>query len=175
MLHMNIRLLMVCLFLTTQMQAQQDPEAQLKSLNLVLPAMSAPVANYVKYVQSGKLVFLSGHGPRNAQGELITGKLGETLTIEQGYEAARVCALDLLATLKTAAGGDLRKVKRIVKVFGLVNCTSTFTDQPKVINGCSDLLVKIFGENGKHARAAVGTNALPNNIAVEIELVAELE
>ena len=163
------------LFISINLSAQNDPEQKLKELQIVLPEMSVPVANYVKFVQSGKLLFLSGHGPRNAKGELITGRVGENLDIQQGYDAAKACAIDLIATLKAATGGDLRKVKRIVRVFGLVNSTNSFTDQPKVLNGCSDLLVGVFGEKGRHVRTAVGANVLPNNIAVEVELIAEIE
>jgi enamine deaminase RidA (YjgF/YER057c/UK114 family) len=108
-------------------------------------------------------------------GEDITGKLGADLSIEQGYEAAKACGIQLLSTLRDACGGDLRKVKRIVKVLGMVNCTDGFTQQPAVMNGFSDLMVAIFGEAGKHARSAVGMHALPNNIAVEIEMVVELK
>lgn len=162
-------------FATLNSYAQADPDSNLKKLGITLPEMTRPVANYVKYVRTGNLVFLSGHGPRNNKGEDITGKLGADMTIDQGYEAARACGIQLLSTLKDACGGDLRKVKRIVKVLGMVNCTNDFTQQPKVMNGFSDLMVGVFGEKGKHARSAVGMNALPNNIAVEIELVVELE
>jgi enamine deaminase RidA (YjgF/YER057c/UK114 family) len=155
--------------------AQSDPESRLKEMGITLPEMSKPVANYVKYVQTGKLIYLSGHGPKNSKGEDISGKVGDGTTIDQGYEAARACAIQMLSTLKGATGGDLRKVKRIVKVFGMVNCTTGFTDQPKVMNGCSDLLVAVFGEKGKHARSAVGMHALPNNIVVEIEMIVEVE
>jgi enamine deaminase RidA (YjgF/YER057c/UK114 family) len=155
--------------------AQSDPESKLKELGISLPDMSKPVANYVKYVQTGKLIYLSGHGPKNSKGEDIAGKVGEGTSIEQGYDAARACAIQLISTLKDATGGDLKKVKHIVKVLGMVNCTPGFTDQPKVINGCSDLLVAVFGERGKHARSAVGMNALPNNIVVEIEMIVEVE
>ena len=155
--------------------AQSEPEKKLKEMNIVLPEMSKPIANYVKYVTAGKLVFLSGHGPINSKGEFVTGKLGKDVTIEQGYAAARLTALDLLATLKDATGGDLGKVKRIVKVLGMVNCEGNFTDHPKVINGYSDMMVAIFGEKGKHARSAVGMGSLPNNIAVEVEVVVEVE
>lgn len=155
--------------------AQSEPEKKLKEMNIVLNVMSKPIANYVKYVKTGNLVFLSGHGPINDKGQNVTGKLGKDLTIEEGYAAARLVCLDLLATLKDATGGDLGKVKRVVKILGLVNCTADFADQPKVMNGCSDLLVAVFGEKGKHARSAVGTNSLPGNIAVEIEMVVELE
>lgn len=153
----------------------QDPEQKLKELGITVPEMTRPVANYVKYVRTGNLVFLSGHGPRNTRGEDITGKLGEDMTIEQGYEAAKACGIQLLSTLKDACGGDLKRVRRIVKVLGMVNCTPGFTQQPKVMNGFSDLMVAVFGEKGKHARSAVGMNALPNNIGVEIEMVVEIE
>ncbi|RXK60716.1 RidA family protein [Lacibacter luteus] len=153
----------------------QNEEEKLKDLGLQLPPVSKPIANYVKYVRTGNLIFLAGHGPTKADGTNITGKVGKDLTIEQGYDAARITALSLIATLKDALGGHLSKVKRIVKVNGYVNCMPDFTEQPKVINGCSDLLVAIFGERGKHARAAMGMVALPSNIAVEIELVVEVE
>lgn len=157
------------------LSAQDDPEANLKKAGIVLPEMSRPVANYVKYVRTGNLVFLSGHGPKHANGDDITGKLGVDVSIDQGYAAARACGIQLLSTLKDACGGDLRKVKRIVKVLGMVNCSADFTQQPKVMNGFSDLMVAVFGERGKHARSAVGMYALPNNIVVEIEMVVELE
>jgi enamine deaminase RidA (YjgF/YER057c/UK114 family) len=172
-----ITLLFVFAFMTRLPEAlgQGDPDANLKKLGIVLPEMSRPVANYVKYVRTGNLVFLSGHGPRNARGEDITGKVGAELSIEQGYEAAKACGIQLLSTLKDACGGDLRKVNRIVKVLGMVNCTNGFTQQPAVMNGFSDLMVAVFGDAGKHARSAVGMHALPNNIAVEIEMVVELK
>ena len=153
----------------------QTEEEKLRDLNLQLPPVSKPMANYVKYVRTGNLLFLAGHGPTKADGTTITGKVGKDLSIEQGYEAAKITALGLLATIKDALNGDLSKVKRIVKINGYVNCLPDFTKQPKVINGCSDLLVNIFGERGKHARAAMGMVALPNNIAVEIELIVEVE
>lgn len=152
----------------------QTPEEKLKSLNIVLPAPSSPVANYVKFVRTGNLIFLSGHGPSKADGSYITGKLGRDLSIEGGYTAARQTGISLLATLK-AAVGDLSKVKRIVKVLGMVNGTDSFIDQPKVINGFSDLMVAVFGDKGKHARSAVGMASLPMNMAVEIEMVVEVE
>jgi enamine deaminase RidA (YjgF/YER057c/UK114 family) len=132
------------------------------------------MANYVPAVRSGNLVFLSGHGPFKEDGSLITGKVGADLSTEQGYEAARRIAIGLLGSLK-AEIGDLDKVKRVVKLLGLVNCTSEFTDQPKVINGASDFFVEVLGDKGKHARSAVGSNALPLNIAVEIEMIVEVE
>ena len=149
-------------------------ESRLKDLGIELPPAVTPVANYVPAVRSGNLVFLSGHGPFDETGTLITGKIGADLTAEQGYQAARRIAIGLLGSLK-ALIGDLDKVSKIVKLLGLVNCTPDFGDQPKVINGASDLLVEVFGEKGKHARSAVGTNALPMNIAAEIEMIVEVE
>lgn len=147
----------------------QNPETNLKKNNIILPVPSTPVANYVKFVQVGNLLFLSGHGPC----ETMSGKLGEDLTVEEGYAAARSTGICLLATLKSAVG-DLNRVKRIVRVFGMVNAASDFKDHSKVINGCSDLLTEVFEENGKHVRAAVGMVSLPNNIPVEIEMLVEL-
>ena len=167
-----IVLLFVC---TAQSLFAQSVDEKIKQLGLALPPVSKPIANYVKYVRTGKLIFLAGHGPSKTDGTNITGKVGKELSIEQGYEAAKIAALSLIATLKDALGGDLSKVKRIVKVNGYVNCLPDFTDHPKVINGCSDLLVALFGEKGKHARAAMGMVALPSNIAVEIEMIVEVE
>ena len=149
-------------------------EAKLKELGIELPPAVTPVANYVPAVRTGNLVFLSGHGPFKEDGSLITGKVGSDLTTDQGYQAARRIAIGLLGSLK-AAIGDLDKVRQMVKLLGLVNCGPDFTDQPKVINGASDFLVEIFGDKGKHARSAVGMNALPLNIAVEIEMIVEVE
>jgi enamine deaminase RidA (YjgF/YER057c/UK114 family) len=155
--------------------AEDDtPEKRLAALGIELPTPPAPVANYVRAVTTGKLVFLAGHGPLKPDGTYVTGKLGKDLTIEEGYEAARLTAIAMLASLK-AEIGDLDRVRRIVKVTGMVNSDPAFTDQPKVINGCSDLLVSIFGDQGKHARAAVGMASLPIGIAVEIEMVVEVE
>ncbi len=151
-----------------------DFDKKLKELNIELIAPTTPVANFVKSVRTGNLLFLSGHGPSKADGTSIKGKVGKDLTIEEGYAAARQTGISILSTIKNEVG-DFNKVKRIVKVLGMVNCTSDFTDQPKVINGFSDLMVEVFGEKGKHARSAVGMNALPSNIAVEIEIVVELE
>ena len=149
-------------------------EAKLNEMGIELPSAVIPVANYVPAVRTGNLVFLSGHGPFKEDGSLITGKVGADLSTEQGYEAARRIAIGLLGSLK-AEIGDLDKVKRVVKLLGLVNCTSEFTDQPKVINGASDFFVEVLGDKGKHARSAVGSNALPLNIAVEIEMIVEVE
>jgi len=143
-------------------------------LGLELPPAAKPVANYVSAVRTDNLVYLSGHGPLRNDGTLITGKVGTDLTLEEGYEAARRVALGLLGSLK-AEIGNLDKVRRVVKLLGMVNCTPDFIDQPKVINGASDLLVKVFGDKGKHARSAVGMNSLPMNISVEIEMIVEVE
>jgi enamine deaminase RidA (YjgF/YER057c/UK114 family) len=164
--------LTICLLFAFQGMAQ-SPIENLSKLGIVLPKPTSPIANYVKYVQSGNLVFLSGHGPSKADGTYIIGKLGTDLTVAQGAEAAKLTGINLLATLQSAVG-DLNKVKRIVKVLGFVNGNNDFADQPKVMNGFSDLMVAVFGEKGKHARSAIGTNSLPNNMAVEIEMVVEL-
>ena len=151
----------------------QNVENKLEELGIELITPSKPIANYVKAVRTGNLVFLAGHGPQQADGSSIKGKLGKDLTLEEGQYAARAAAISLLSSLK-AEIGDLDKVTRIVKVRGMVNCTEGFYDQPKVINGCSDLLVEVFGDKGKHARAAVGMVSLPSNIAVEIEMIVEV-
>lgn len=149
------------------------PEARLAALGLTLPSSPAAVANYVPAMRSGHLVFLAGQIPRDADGKYLAGKVGRDLTEAEGAAAARTCALQLVAALK-AELGDLSKVKRIVRVGGFVNCTDDFTVQPRVVNGASDLLVEIFGDRGRHARAAVGVNALPLGAPVEIELIAEV-
>jgi enamine deaminase RidA (YjgF/YER057c/UK114 family) len=152
-------------------------EQKLKELGLELQPPNKPIANYVPWVRTGNLVFLSGAGP-NRPGDTrfkeYQGKLGREYSIEEGYQAARQTAYSLLCALKDAVG-DLDKVKRVVKVLGMVNSVPEFGDQPKVINGCSDLLVEVFGEKGKHARSAVGMGALPNAIPVEIEMIVEVE
>ncbi|MEN0004641.1 MAG: RidA family protein [Bacteroidota bacterium] len=150
-----------------------DYDKKLQAMGITLPQMSAPVANYVHAAPAGKLLFLAGKGPQNAQGENITGKLGIDLTVKEGYEAARLVAIRQLAVLK-AELGDLNRVKRIVKVVGMVNAAPDFENHPEVINGFSDLMVDVFGESGKHARAAVGMGSLPRNIAVEIDVVVEI-
>ena len=149
-------------------------ENKIKSLGIKLLPKVNPVANYVSAVTSGNLVFLSGHGPVKEDGSLVTGKVGLDLGLDEGYQAARMAAIALISSLK-AEIDDLDKVKRIVKLFGMVNCQPDFYDQPKVINGASDLMVEIFGERGKHARAAMGMTALPLNMAVEVEMIAEVQ
>ncbi len=148
-------------------------DQKMKELGLILPQPPKPIANYVPAVKTGNLLFVSGHGPYNDGKTKISGKVGRELTIEEGYQTARNVALNCLASVK-ATIGDLDKVKRVVKLLGMVNCTDDFKDQPKVINGCSDLLVAIFGDVGKHARSAVGMQALPNQIPVEIEMILEI-
>ncbi|MFZ9003543.1 MAG: RidA family protein [Robiginitalea sp.] len=150
-----------------------DPEARLSELGIELATPSSPVANYVNAVRTGNLVFLAGKGPKKPDGEYVTGRLGSDLTVEEGYEAARLTAISQLAVLK-AELGNLNKVKRIVKVLGMVNASPDFEDHPKVVNGFSDLMVEVFGQRGKHARAAVGMGSLPNGIAVEVEVVVEV-
>ena len=152
----------------------QDAEAKLKEKGITLNAPSTPVANYVNAVRVGNLLYLSGRGPSQSDGVYITGKLGKELTIEQGYAAARLTAINHLSVIKSELG-SLNKVKRIVKVLGMVNCTEDFKDQPKVINGYSDLMVEIFGDKGKHARSAVGMSSLPFGMAVEVEVIIEVE
>jgi enamine deaminase RidA (YjgF/YER057c/UK114 family) len=147
-------------------------DERLAALGVELPGVSAPAANYVGCVVDGGLVHVSGHGPASGTG-MVRGKVGRDLTLEEGREAARLTALSILATLR-AALGDLDRIERIVKVFGMVNVAPGFDQTPAVINGCSDLLVEVFGEAGRHARSAVGMAELPFGIAVEIELVARL-
>ena len=154
-------------------EAADTPEQRLARLGLALPPTNAPVANYVPAVRTGNLLFLAGHIARDTAGKVITGKVGRDLDEAAAAAAARHTGLALIATLK-AELGELSRVRRIVRVGGWVNCTDDFTRQPAVMNGCSDLLVAVFGDAGKHARAAVGTNALPLGTAVEIELIAEI-
>lgn len=149
-------------------------EAKLLEMGIDLPSKSTPVANYVSAVQTGNLVFLSGHGPYKSDRTLIKGKVGSDLSLEEAYEAARITCLNLLGSLK-ATIGNLDRVSRVVKVLGMVNAEQGFEDHPKVINGASDLLVEVFGEKGRHARSAVGMGTLPSNIPVEIEMIVEVE
>jgi len=151
-----------------------DVEERIASMGIELKEPAPPVANYVNTVRAGDLVFTAGKGPTTADGQLVTGKVGVDLSVEEGYEAARLVAIAQLGALK-AELGDLNKVVRIVKVLGMVNCSSDFTSQPEVINGFSDLMVEVFGERGKHARSAVGMGSLPRDIAVEIEMIVEVE
>ena len=154
--------------------SDDDVYQRLKELNIELPEPGSPVANYVPARTVGHLVFLSGHGPRTAQGILKTGKVGADLSLEEGYEAARLTGISLLASLQREIA-DLNRVKRFIKVLGMVNVDPSFTDMPSVINGFSDLMVEVFGERGKHARSAVGMASLPANIPVEIEMIVEIQ
>lgn len=144
-------------------------EQKLAAMGLTLPAVPSPVANYVPFKRAGDIIYLSGQGPRRADGEFITGKVGRDVTAEEAYEHAKLVGLGLLAAAKLAAG-DLDKVE-VLKVLGMVNAVPEFRDQPKVINGCSDLFVAVLGERGRHARSAVGLGSLPGQITVEIEAV----
>lgn len=148
--------------------------ARLTELGLTLPEAPAPAANYVPFVISGNMLYVSGQISRDEAG-LITGRLGEDLAVEQGALAARSCALALLAQAGAALGGEFGRLKRVVKLTGFVNSTPDFTDQPKVINGASDLMVALLGEAGRHARSAVGVAALPLDVAVEVEGIFEIE
>ena len=176
---MRMRAVLIVTFLLTwglheALAIQIDPESRLMELGIELGPPPQPAANYVIAVRSGNLVFLAGHGPQLPQGGYVTGKVGRQLSVEEGYEAARLTGIALLASLK-AEIGDLNKVVRIVKATGMVNATPDFANHPAVINGFSDLMVDVFGEDrGKHARAAVGMNSLPINIAVEIEMIVEV-
>ncbi len=147
--------------------------ARLAELKIELPKPAAPVANYVPYVATGNLVFISGQVSNGPQG-LIKGKLGAGMPLEDGVAAARVCGINLLAQLNAATGGDLDRVRRVVKLGGFVNCAPDFFDHPKVVNGASDLMVEVFGDAGRHARAAVGAPSLPMNAAVEVDGVFEI-
>ena len=149
-------------------------DARLKELGLELPQATAPIANYVPYTVSGKLVVVSGQvSVRNGKAEYV-GKLGGGMSVADGQQAAKLCALNVLAHLKNACGGDLDRVTRVLRLGGFVNCTPEFTDMPQVVNGASDLMVAVFGDAGKHARAAVGVSSLPLGVAVEVEAMFEI-
>ena len=155
-----------------------DVEEKIKQLNIELPTPGEPIANYVPTVRfsetkNSMLVYVSGTGPRKENGDYLTGRLGDDMTIEEGYDAAKLTGINILASLKKEIG-DLNKIKRFVKVIGMVNSTADFYQQPAVINGFSDFIVEVFGDRGKHARSAVGMVSLPSNIVVEIEVVVEV-
>lgn len=151
-----------------------NTEARLDELGIELPSPQAPAANYVPAVRTGNLLYLAGVGPaKRADGSSPIGKVGAELTLEEGYEAARLVCLNIISRLK-AELGDLDRVVRVVKILGMVNATEDFGEHPAVINGCSDLLVEVFGERGKHARSAVGMQSLPFGIPVEIEAIVEI-
>ncbi|PWR19777.1 RidA family protein [Zavarzinia compransoris] len=148
-------------------------EAKLAALGITLPVPAAPVANYVPFVVTGDLLFISGQLPIGADG-LVKGRLGETVEVAAGAAAARLSAINLIAQAKLALDGDLTRIRRVVKLVAFVACTADFADQPKVVNGASDLFVEVFGDAGRHARSAVGTNALPLGAAVEVEAIFEI-
>ena len=149
-------------------------ENKLKELNIILPEPPDPVGAYVAFKQVGKLIFISGQLPLSSDGKIITGKIGKDLNLEDGQKASRLCVINILAQAKKAMNGDLNKIKNCVKITGFVNSTDSFTDQPKVINPASETLSALFGDNGKHARAAVSTNSLPLGAAVEIDAIFEI-
>ena len=161
-------LLLVSMFFQVMEIQAQTPDERLEELGITLAEPSEPVANFVNWRRVGNVLYLSGSGAR------VIGTVGEDLTLEEGYEAARLSGIKIISTLK-AAVGDLSKIKQFVRVHGMVNSAPDFYDQPKVINGFSDLMVEVFGEKGKHARAAVGQVSLPFNMAVEIEVTVEVE
>lgn len=150
------------------------PYDRLAALGLTLPPPPSPIATYIPFVREGDILYLSGQGPKQADGTLRTGKVGAEIGIEQAYDDARLTGLNLLSILH-AATGDLSRVRRVVKLLGMVNATPDFAAHPKVINGCSDLLLEVFGERGRHARSAVGFGSLPDNITVEIEAIVAIE
>jgi len=144
------------------------PHQQLARLGIVLPPSPPPIANFVTHIIEGNLLYLSGQGPREADGFLHRGRVGDGVTVEEANGHARLTGINLLSVIRDALG-DLGRVKRVIKIFGMVNSVAGFADHPKVINGCSDLFIEVFGENGSHARSAVGLASLPGNITVEIE------
>lgn len=149
-------------------------DARLAELGIDLPEASTPVANYVGFVQTGNLVFVSGQVTLKDGSPQYIGKLGDSISLEDGQAAARLCAINIIAQVKAACGGDLDRVQRVVKLGGFVNSTPDFTDQPKVVNGASDLMVEVFGDKGRHARAAVSAGSLPLGVSVEVEAVVEI-
>ncbi|WP_114748295.1 RidA family protein [Pleomorphovibrio marinus] len=176
----NLSTLFLCLLALIYCQSLQaqnsfDPEAKLSEMGISLVPPSPSTSNILKSVRTGNLVFLSGHGPTNAEGETTRGKLGVDLDVEQGREAAKLTGIQLLSSLK-AEIGDLKKVKKIVKVLGMVNSAPDFVQQPAVVHGFTDFMVEVFGEErGKHARSAVGMASLPGGMAIEIEMIVEIE
>ncbi|GLS33922.1 RidA family protein [Neomesorhizobium albiziae] len=156
------------------MRPENTPYDRLKALGIMLPEAPPPIANFVTHVQEGKLLFLSGQGPTENDGSLHTGKVGADVDVETAYGHARLTGINLIAVMH-AALGDLGRVRRVVKLLGMVNAASDFSDHPSVINGCSDLFIDIFGERGVHARSAVGHGSLPGQITVEIEAIVAID
>ena len=157
-------------FLDERIMTTSTPEQRLAALGLALPAVPVPVANYVPFRWAGNLLFLSGQGPKLPDGSFQIGRLGKDASVEDGYRAARMTGLQLLAVAKSAIG-ELSRIEAVIKLLGMVNAEPDFTDHPKVINGCSDLLVEVLGDAGRHARSAVGMGSLPNRMVVEIEAI----
>ncbi|MBA8901849.1 RidA family protein [Phyllobacterium sp. T1293] len=155
-------------------EAGTSPYDRLKALGIVLPPAPRPIANFVTHIQEGNMLYLSGQGPREDDGFMHTGKVGDTVSVDDAYAHARLTGINLLAVLH-AALGDLGRVKQVVKLLGMVNAVPDFADHPLVINGCSDLLIDVFGDAGQHARSAVGFGSLPGNITVEIEAIIALK
>ena len=150
-------------------------DKRLAELGITLPEAAKPIANYVPWVRTGNLVFISGQGPIEGGKVLYPGALGKDVSLEDGVKSARLCAINVLAQLKDALGGDLDRVVRVVKLLGFVNSTAEFKDHPKVINGASDLMVEVFGDKGRHARSAVASPSLPMGISTEVEAIIEVE
>jgi enamine deaminase RidA (YjgF/YER057c/UK114 family) len=154
---------------------EMSVEQRLKKLRITLPDVGSPIGNYVHAKRVGNLLYLSGKGPQDADGKMPKGKLGAGMSIDEGYRYARQVGLILIAAIKDALGGDLDRVDGIVKVLGMVNAAPDFEDHPKVVNGCSDLFVEVFGERGRHTRSAVGMSSLPGGIPVEIEVIVAVK
>ncbi len=150
-------------------------DTRLRELGIELPEPTAPLANYVPFTVAGNLVFVAGQISQWNGERRHVGKLGAGIGTDAGRDAARLCALNVIAHLRVACGGDLDRVRRVVQLRGFVNCTPEFTDMPQIVNGASDLMVEVFGDAGRHARAAVGTNSLPGGVAVEVEAVVEID
>ncbi|HQY73566.1 MAG TPA: RidA family protein [Aestuariivirga sp.] len=150
-------------------------DKRLAELGIVLPTPAKPIANYVPWVRTGNLVYISGQGAMKDGKLEYTGRVGDTLSIDDAIASARLTAINIIAHVRDACGGDLDRVKRVVKLLGLVNCTPAFGDHPKVINGASDLMVEVFGDKGRHARSAVGAPSLPFGLSVEVEAIVEIE
>ncbi len=178
-MHNRFSIVILCFLWSVNVVAQDlyayDVESKLEELNIILPELSKPLANYEHFVVSGNMLYLAGKGPgSDTGGNRIQGRLGETMEIEEGYAAAERVAIIQMAVMKEALG-DLNRVKRVVKVLGMVNSAPDFDQQPAVVNGFSDMMVKVFGDRGRHARSAVGMVSLPSNIPVEIEAIIEFE
>ena len=158
---------------TREVKMLNEIDQRIKELGIVLPNAAAPAANYVPFVRSGTMLFVSGQISQNSNG-LVLGKVGFNFSVDDGYEAARLCGLALIAQVRSACNNDWSRLNRVVRLGGFVNCSQDFIEHPKVINGASDLMVKVFGEKGRHTRAAVGCSSLPLGVAVEVDGIFEL-